>query len=904
MTICFKFDYEVLLVGVHINSLPIFILICIVLFTIGIFSEFLSFFQYCVSTVAEGESISDLNNMEKEKDNSMELSSLSSSDSLDNLIGHNVKSSSNDQAISNHEAHFDLIKYHPFDIDSKLLFQIDHFRSSRIPFFLKTLYKLGQILIGYVLMLIIMSFNFWFLLSILLGYMFGYYLFFRLSKQEVNIQELLDSMSNEDKCGQMTQLGLDVIQKNNLNPTDQNPIDYEKLKFALKVKKIGSFINPPPDISSSTWQLVINTIQNAVLNETSLKIPVIYATDSIHGASLLKEGVLFPQPLAQASTFNLDIAYRIGEITALESRAAGIPWNFNPVLDIGRQALWPRLYETYGEDVYLASKMGYAYILGHQGNDIKNRTKSATCLKHYLGYSLPFNGRDRTPAYIPDNVLREFFLPPFEAGVEAGAQTVMINSAHVNDIPGHANSYYINDILKGELKFKGFTVSDWQDVIRLHTRDKVAETPEEAVRIAVMSGVDMSMVPSDYSFFDHCVNLTKKNEKFLNRVNDAVTRILTVKKNLGLFENPFANAEDLNKIGTNESEEFNLEAARESIILAKNKGILPLQKLNKSKILVTGPTGNIIRTLSSGWSYTWQGESEDLYHKYGRPKLSIFEAIRKKHQGVVEYTQGVLFDKIAQDFDQTIQVANNSDYIVLCIGEDVYAELPGNINNLIISESQIKLAKAFFDLRKPVIVVYTAGRPRVITDIAEKADAVLVGFLTGTRGGEAIADVIFGDYNPNGRMPVSYPKYPNGYTTYDFKPMENFELNSVEHLYPFGHGLSYTEFSYASLTLNTSEIKYPNDLQIKVNVKNIGKLDGKETVILYLNDEYGSLTRPVKQMKRFSKVFLKAGETKQIDFVLTSKDLSFINYNSQRVVEPGRFIVYVGNLTDTFLLKM
>jgi len=379
--------------------------------------------------------------------------------------------------------------------------------------------------------------------------------------------------------------------------------------------------------------------------------------------------------------------------------------------------------------------MGESYINGHQGdNNLKINNKTATCLKHFIGYSYPFNGKDRTEAFIPENLLREVFLPSFQAGVLAGSLTVMINSALVNGLPGHANNYYINDILKGEMNFTGFVVSDWQDIIRLYTRDKIAETPEDAVRIAVMAGVDMSMVPFDFSFQEHCVNLTQKDDLFSKRVDDAVNRILQVKERLGLFDNPYPSQDELRKIGTNESEEINLESARESIILAKNeKKILPLNltmlKENKFKILVTGPTGNILRSLNGGWSYTWQGSNEEAFHLFGRKKYTVFEAI-KKHYSNVEFSEGTNFDRLT-DFETTLYLARKADYIILCIGEETYAESMGNINSLYLSDSQIKLANALLDLKKPTIVVYLGGRPRIISDIVNRSNAVVVGFLPG-----------------------------------------------------------------------------------------------------------------------------------------------------------------------------
>jgi beta-glucosidase len=551
-----------------------------------------------------------------------------------------------------------------------------------------------------------------------------------LRTQGVDIDRLLSEMDESEKCGQMTQLTFDPIQKDKV-VDGENPVDLNKLADVLRRYKTGSILNAAANVaqSSQLWQEIIKTIQDYALKEKR-KIPILYGLDSIHGANYIREAVLFPQPLSMAATFNLDIAKKVGEITSIETRAAGIPWNFNPVLDIGRQPLWPRLYETYGEDVHLAVKMGEAYIEGHHGpNKDLSKKYSGTCLKHYIGYSYPFNGKDRTPAVIPEITLREYFLPPFAHGVKAGSPTVMVNSGDVNGIPGHANSFYINDILKGELEFDGFVVSDWEDIIRLYTRDKVASSAEESVRISVMAGLDMSMTPYNGSiFFDHCVNLAKKDKEFAKRVNNAARRILKVKKQFGLFENPYPNPDDLKLIGTAQSEEFNLKAASESIILAKNNpNILPLKK--NTKVLVTGPASNLLKVLNGGWTYTWQGDIELNYVNFGRNKTTILDEIRKK-SNQVWYETGADFDKII-NLENVKSAANMVDYVILCIGEPTYTETPGNINNLLISSSQEELANAIFSVGKPVIVVYLGGRPRIMTNIANKAAAVILGFLPG-----------------------------------------------------------------------------------------------------------------------------------------------------------------------------
>ena len=566
------------------------------------------------------------------------------------------------------------------------------------------------------------------------------------------------------------------------------------------------------------------------------------------------------------------------------------------------------MFETFGEDPRLASELAAAYIKGHQGNNLKNRTKAATCMKHYIGYSGPFNGRDRSVAWLPEVMLREYYLPAFESAVDSGSMTVMINSGDVNGIPGHANHHYITEILKGELKFSGFAVSDWEDIIRLHTRDKVAETPEDAVRIAVMAGVDMSMVPGDFSFYEHCVNIAKKDALFKIRVDDATRRILLVKDKVGLFEDAYPLPEDLNMIGTPESEQLNLMASRESVILAKNdKNILPI--VNKSlNILVTGPTGNSMRVINGGWSY--QLEEIESFKNDTRYNFTIYAAIKNESKGNVYYEEGANFDTVV-NLNTVIETANNCDLIVLCIGEESYTETGGNIGNLMISHSQIALADELFKLNKSVIVVYVGGRPRVVTNIVEKANAAVFSFLPGNRGGRAISDVLFGNYNPSGKFPITYPRGPNGLITYDYKPLEDFNYNFGDNipyvydpLYPFGYGLSFTTFTYSDLKMNTNIVKPPNSVSGSVKVENSGSYEGQETIIIYLNDEYCQISRPNKQLKGFYKINLKPGESKVVDFNLTLNDMTFINSQNKRVYEAGKFNVYVANLTTSFTLEL
>lgn len=544
--------------------------------------------------------------------------------------------------------------------------------------------------------------------------------------------------------------------------------------------------------------------------------------------------------------------------------------------------------------------MGEALVKGHQGSDLKNQNKTATCLKHYIGYSYPFNGRDRSVAWIPEILLREVFLPPFETALKAGAVTVMINSGDVNGVPGHANYYYLTKILKQELGLKGFTISDWEDIIRLHTRDKVAETPEEAVRIAVMAGIDVSIVPFDFSFYKHCVSLANTDSKFKARVDDAVRKILTVKEALGLFKNPYPDPNSLKFLGIDSSEELNLDAARESIILAKNNNnILPLSK--SASVLVTGPTGNLIKVLNSGWSYTWLGDVEEYFQNFGRKKLTVFEAIKNKAINT-QYVEGANFTSTT-DINEAVEIAKSCEIVVFCIGEDTYTETPGNIDNMMLSESQMRLADELFKTGKKMVVVFIGGRPRTITSIVERADGLLLAFLPGNKGAEAIADIIFGDYNPNAKLPISYPRQPNSYIPYDHKSIEAFDsFNKYDPLFPFGHGMSYTSFKYSDLILDKSEVYEPNTVFGNIAVKNIGNRSGKEIVIVHLNDEYAKISRPNKQMKFFKKVELNPNEEKIIQFEITRNDMSFIDMDNNRIVESGRFNVYVGNLQQSFNL--
>ena len=715
---------------------------------------------------------------------------------------------------------------------------------------------------------------------------------------EEKVQALLAQMTLEEKIGQMTQIDVGVVTVMNGQDVPE-PFDMARLKDAIINHHIGSILNAPSTPNNKAqpiekWRSMTQTIRT-MAKQTRLKIPVIYGIDAIHGATYTQNSTLFPQAINMAATFNRDLSFKEGEIAAREVKASGIDWNFSPVMDIGRQPLWPRLWETYGEDVYLASSLGRAFIEGHQGDNLSAADKAPTCLKHYVGYSFPLNGKDRTPAWIGERMLREYFLPSFEEGIKAGAPTIMVNSAEVDGIPGHANYQYLTTILRGELGFTGFTVSDWEDIIRLYSRDKIAASPREAVKIAVMAGVDMSMVPFNFSFYDLLLDLVTRGDVPVSRIDEAVTRILRVKYQAGLFERIEPDIDVNENFATKKAEAINRQAAQESIVLVKNeKQFLPLSK--KASILVTGPTANLLSVMNGGWTLTWQGDNENLYPK---DKLTLLKAIEQKTSGKVTYVGGKHYqDEI--NIEQAVTEARHHDVVVLALGEKTYTETSGNIDTLNLPFAQIQLAKALFATGKPLVLVTFGGRPRIITEIAEQANAVVLGFLPGMEGGVAMADILFGDVNPSGKLPISYPRNTNDIVHYDHKPMETFDPNQYNPLYPFGYGLSYSQFETSGLRVDKTQINIGENIEVSVDLKNSGKMTGKETVLVYLNDVVASVTRPTKQLKAFAKVELKPDESQTLHFDLSSDAMSFIGVDMKRQVEAGEFKVMVGSESVRF----
>jgi beta-glucosidase len=728
------------------------------------------------------------------------------------------------------------------------------------------------------------------------------------------IEALLSRMTLEEKVGQMTQLQIGMI---STGRDQEIQIDPAKLEKAIVQYGVGSILNVQDQaLPIDKWHQIIRQIQEAS-QRTRLKIPVIYGIDSIHGANYVQGSTLFPQEIGMAATWNPALMQRAAEISGAETRAAGIPWSFSPVLDIGRQPLWPRFWETFGEDPYLAKVMGVSFVRGMEGDDVSSPNHVATSLKHYMGYSLPLNGRDRTTALIPENYLREYVLPPFDAAVKAGAHTIMVNSAEINGVPGHINHHILTDILRGELGFQGFVVSDWEDIKKLVTQWRVAGDEKEATRLAVMAGIDMSMVPSDYSFADLLVALVKEGKVPVSRINEAVRRILRVKFELGLFENAMPNPALKSNLGTNASRDVSLQAARESITLLKNtNNLLPLSK--NRKVLVTGPTAHSLVSLNNGWTYVWQGSEESLYPK-DRP--TILQAIEAKVGKNMTYVPGTRIRRASDgasnntptDIDEEVDIAaavraaRDADVVVLCLGEGSYTETPGNITDLNLSEVQLRLAEAIRATGKPFVLVLVEGRPRIINRIADGAQAILMAYNPSNEGGTAVADILFGDYNPSGRLPFTYPRTPNGLVTYDHKLFEteatDYGNMAFNPQFEFGYGLSYTTFTYSNLRLGQKAMPANGTMNVQVTVTNNGQRAGKETMILYVRDVVASLTPAGKRVKRFAKIYLEPGQTKTLTFTLRRDDLSFIGTDNKPTVEPGDFDVMVGNLTDRFTLQ-
>ena len=742
------------------------------------------------------------------------------------------------------------------------------------------------------------------------------------SEKEKFIENLISQMSLEEKVGQMTQINLTVIAKGPNKWSSSFPMEIDNIKAqkALVDFKVGSVLNTINNTAQkpSVWFKNISKIQDIAMNNNRFGIPVIYGIDAIHGTTYTDGATMFPQQITTAASWNPENAYNMAKVCAYETRASGIPWNFSPVLDLGLDPRFPRQFETFGEDPLLVERFGVEMIKGYQGldNDLSNMHNVAACMKHFVGYHATISGKDRTPAYIPDNVLSEYHIESFKKAIDAGAKTVMINSGLINGIPVHADYNLLINVLRNKLGFQGVILTDWEDIRKLHDRDKVAKTQKEAVKIAINAGIDMSMVPYEYEqFFNDLVELVEEGEVSMDRINDAVKRILELKFDLDLFQNPVTNYEDYEDFGSKKHHQLAYKAASESITLLKNNNsILPIK--GKPRILVAGPNGNNMRTLNGAWSYSWQGELTD---RFAGDYNTIFEALQNNFgNNNVKYVSGVsykengsYYDMVEDNINNAVREAKNSDYIILCLGENTYTEKPGDLNDLNLHKLQVKLAKKLAETGKPIILILNIGRPRLISDIEPFMSAIVNIYLPGNFGGDALSDILSGKVNPSGKLPYTYPAYPNSLIPYYYKPSEvqnnsqgayNY-VGEVNNLYDFGFGLSYSEFTYSDLEINNDQFNLDDSIKISVNVQNSGNIDGFETIQLYSSDLYASLTPDVKRLRDFEKVEIKAGESKTITFDLPVSELAFANSDNQFVVEEGKFKLSIDNLSREITVR-
>ncbi|WP_299183111.1 glycoside hydrolase family 3 N-terminal domain-containing protein [uncultured Aquimarina sp.] len=716
------------------------------------------------------------------------------------------------------------------------------------------------------------------------------------------VVSLLSEMTLEEKVGQMTQITLDVVTKgdNQFSSAQPYELDSALVHKAIHTYKVGSILNTPGvPLSRQDWYKTIKTFQDEAA-KTPRQIPIIYGIDAIHGVNYTIGATLFPQQIGLAATFNKDLVKEAAKISAYETRASSISWNFSPVLGLGRNPLWPRLWETFGEDVYLGKTMGVAMVEGYQGT-LGDPNTVASCMKHYLGYSVPLSGKDRTPAWIPERELRQYFLPAFKEAVDAGSVTLMINSGEINGVPVHASKFLLTDVLRGELGFQGIAVTDWADINYLHTRHKVAETIKDAIKISVNAGIDMSMVPHDFEFSELLVELVKEGSVSEGRINDAVSRILKVKMQLGLFEKPVTDPKKYPDFGSDKFAEVSKKAALESFTLLKNNNnILPIAE--KSKILVTGPTANTMRSLNGGWSYNWQGSEAD---NYAKDKNTIADAFTKS--GNATFTQGVSFEG-ENNINEAVKAAKQSDVILLCLGENSYTETPGNINSILLPKDQVELTKALAKTGKKIILVLLEGRPIIFNEIEPLVDAVYMGYLPGNYGADALVDLLFGLENPSGRLPINYPKHPNAFVNYNHKHSDNIAVpnyyeSDYDQQYEFGDGLSYTSFKYSDLSLSSTQMTQDGSIKVSVQVTNTGNRKGKEVVLLFVSDLYASITPEVRALKGYEKIDLNKGESKEVSFTITKDELSFVNESLETIAESGEFEISIGDLKKKFELK-
>lgn len=711
------------------------------------------------------------------------------------------------------------------------------------------------------------------------------------SMSDAALDSLMAKMSVEEKVGQMTQIDLGVIAEGGICALKQpQQINLAKLREAITKYKIGSILNVgcgSGTISRADWSSLLQTIHKENKKLSRLQIPILYGIDAIHGANYTKGATLFPQQIGQAATWNPLLVEKANAVSAYETRATGIPWNFSPVLDLGRQPLWSRFFETYGEDVCLASAMAHAAIRGLQGDSVSSKYNVAACMKHFLGYSFSLSGKDRTPVWLPEREMRAYFLPTFQEAIATGAKTVMINSGDINGTPVHANYDILTTLLRDELKFEGVAVTDWEDIYKLENLHRVAANKKDAVKMAIMAGVDMSMVPNDFQFCDLLVQLVKEGAIPESRLDLSVRRILRLKRDLGLFsETMFAN-KDYPNFGSATFANLSYQTATESITLLKNKErILPLRD-TKEKLLVCGPAAHSLNLLNGAWTHTWQGV-DTTTNTPG--KKTILQALQQQWGSAIVYEKGASLDAL-QEEEQLLEKAKTVDKIVVCLGELPCTEVPGNIKSLDLPEAQLQLVKQLAKTGKPIIIVCCFNRPRILTPIIPLVAAIVYAYLPGDEGGMAIADCLLGKVNPSGKLPFTYPAASNDLVHYDRKRTEDldidFSMNAYQPSFDFGFGLSYTQFTYAPIIISADTLKKGSKILVNCKVKNTGAVKGAEVVQLYYNDLVASITPSVKKLTAFQKIVLAPNEEQRVQFELNAAHFSFINKNNERVTEPG-----------------
>ena len=726
-------------------------------------------------------------------------------------------------------------------------------------------------------------------------------------KIEAQVEQTLKKLTLEEKIGQMMELVTDLFGANDKNGVFY--IDEHKTDSILSRYKIGSILNAPNTCAPTAkqWEKYIAQIQKISMKR--IGIPCVFGLDQNHGSTYTQGGTLFPQNINVAASFNREIARRSAEATAYETRAVSVPWTYSPTVDLGRDARWPRIWENFGEDCYLSSEMGKAMVYGFQGEDPNNidQYHIATSMKHFMGYGVPWTGKDRTPAYISPADLREKHFAPFLAGLQAGALTVMVNSASVNGMPMHANKDILTGWLKEETGWDGVLITDWADINNLYTREMVAKDKKDALRIAINAGIDMIMEPYSCDACGYLVELVKEGKIPMSRIDDACRRVLRMKYRLDLFKNPTQKLKNYPKFGGEEFAKLALEGATESMVLLKNEGnILPLQ--HGKKILLTGPNANQMRCLDGGWSYTWQGHRADEFAgKYN----TIYEAFCNEYgkenvilnQGVTYNEKGKYWEENEPQIQGAVDAAKNVDVIVACIGENSYTETPGNLTDLWLSENQRNLVKELAKTGKPVVLVLNEGRPRLIADIEPLAQGIIDILIPGNMGGDALANLVSGKSNFSGKMPYTYPKEINSLANYDFKKSE--EVGTMEGAYDynakitqqwgFGYGLSYTTYKYSNLKVSQSDFRHGDIIKVSVDVKNTGKVAGKESVLLFSSDLIASMVPDGHRLRAFDKIELQPGETKTVTFNLNADDLAFVGYDGKWVLEEGDFKLMIAD---------